>query len=81
MFHVERNSSTAKFWLDSVRVAHRTDTRSWSSGMSTSEYDPRIAARDVSFAGERMTVELADGRTIGLIEGRPSAEYLRARSG
>lgn len=49
--------------------------------MSTSEYDPRIAARDVSFAGERMTVELADGRTIGLIEGRPSAEYLRARSG
>ena len=91
--------------------------------MSTSEYDPRIAARGVRFTGERMTVELADGRalviplewyprllnatpaqreswrligegsgihwpeldedisTIGLIEGRPSVEYLRARSG
>ena len=91
--------------------------------MSTSEYDPRIAARNVTFTAERMTVELADERalviplewyprllngtpaqrsnwrligqgsgirwpdldedisTIGLIEGRPSVEYLRTRSG
>ena len=47
--------------------------------MSTSEYDARIAARDVTFAEERMLDE--DISTIGLIEGRPSVEYLRARSG
>ena len=32
--------------------------------MSTSEYDARIAARDVTFAEERMIVELADGRAL-----------------
>ena len=89
--------------------------------MITSEYDERIVARDVRFKGDRMTVELKDGRavtiplkwyprllkatpeqrenwrligrgsgihwpdidedisTIGLIEGRPSVEFVRAR--
>lgn len=32
--------------------------------MRTSEYDPRIRARDVQVSDEALTVRLADGRTI-----------------
>lgn len=34
--------------------------------MRTSEYDPRIGARDVRFTDETMTVSLADGREISV---------------
>ena len=40
--------------------------------MSTSEYDERIEARDVRFEGDRMTVELKDGRSVAIpLEGYP----------
>jgi len=32
--------------------------------MKTSEYDPRIRARDVRFTKDRMSVEFVDGRAI-----------------
>jgi len=34
--------------------------------MQTSEYDPRIRARDARFTAEGMSVLLADGRTISV---------------
>lgn len=37
-----------------------------SSGMHTSEFDPRIRARDVQVSEATLTVLLADGRTISV---------------